>query len=495
MTSNPALAAHFAHFREGIVGHDLHIPTPYGTVPMIYADWTASGRAYRPLEERLLRDFAPYIANTHTETSFTGHAMTAAYHKARDIIKQHIHASAKDVLLATGTGSTGAINKLQRMLGLRVPSNFIGITKVAVDARPLVLITHMEHHSNHTSWLECEVDLEVIPATVDGQVHLEAIPPLLARYAARPLKIASVTACSNVTGISTPYHQIAALMHASGGLCFVDFACSAPYVEIDMHPSAPMQALDAVFFSPHKFLGGPGACGILVFNGGIYSALVPDQPGGGTVTWTNPWQEHRYYKDIEVREDGGTPGFLQLIRAALAVQVKESMGVDRIAEREHEIVARVFAALGTSPSIVILAARHRERLPVISFYVPGLHYNLVVRMLNDRFGVQARGGCSCAGTYGHYLLNVDLQHSHRITEKIDAGDLSDKPGWVRVSFHPAMSDAEVDATCAAILQVADNGEAWESDYRHLPRLNDYEHLGVASAVDCLVSNWFEPTRS
>ncbi|MBK6906680.1 MAG: aminotransferase class V-fold PLP-dependent enzyme [Rhodocyclaceae bacterium] len=361
-TASPALslAEHFACFARGVVGNSASIPTAHGPQPLRYADWTASGRAYAPLEERLLRDIGPYIANTHTETSFTGQAMTRAYQKARDIVKRHVNAGPRDVLLATGTGCTGTINKLQRMLGLRAPSNYIGTASVAPEQRPLVLITHMEHHSNHTSWLECEVELEVIPATADGLVNLAAIPALLARHAHRPLKIASVTACSNVTGISTPYHQIAALMHAHGGLCFVDFACSAPYVAIDMHPADPMQSLDAIFFSPHKFLGGPGSCGILVFNGGIYSATVPDQPGGGTVTWTNPWQEHRYYEDIEVREDGGTPGFLQLIRAAMAVQVKESMGIDRIAEREHAIVERVFAHLERSTRIVILAARHRE---------------------------------------------------------------------------------------------------------------------------------------
>lgn len=490
MPTNPVLATHFARFARGIVGNDLSIPTPYGNKQMIYADWTASGRAYAPIEARLSRDIAPYIANTHTETSFTGHAMTAAYQEARARIKRHVNAGPGDVLLATGTGCTGAINKLHRILGLRVPSSFIGKATVPAAERPLVLITHMEHHSNHTTWLECEVDLEVIPADAEGLVDLSSIPAILARYADRKLKIASITACSNVSGISTPYAEIAAIMHRHGGLCFVDFACSAPYVEIDMHPADPAQALDAIFFSPHKFLGGPGACGILIFNGSLYSAAVPDQPGGGTVTWTNPWQEHRYYDDIEVREDGGTPGFMQLIRAALAVELKEAMGVANIAAREREIVEMVFARLGASPHVEILAGQHRERLPVISFYVPGLHYNLVVRLLNDRFGIQARGGCSCAGTYGHYLLNVDAAVSRRITSQIDSGDLSDKPGWVRVSFHPAMSDDEVGAVCDAIIAVAGHGAEWATDYRHLPKLNDYEHVNGAPDMAALVGRWF-----
>ena len=480
----------FAPFAGNVVGNDLRIPTPYGEQTVIYADWTASGRAYRPIEERMLNLFAPYIANTHTETSFTGHAMTAAYQAAREIIKRHAGAGPNDVLIPTGTGCTGAINKLQRLLGLRVPSNFVGQVTVAAAQRPVVLVTHMEHHSNHTTWLECEVDLEVIPADSQGLVDVSAIAGILARYADRALKIASVTACSNVTGIATPYHQIAAIMHAHGGFCFVDLACSAPYVKIDMHPSDPQQRLDAIFLSPHKFLGGPGSAGLLIFADQLYSSRVPDQPGGGTVTWTNPWQEHRYYDDIEVREDGGTPGFLQVIRAALAIKLKEEMSVEKIAARERWIVETVFRRLLPHPDIVVLAAQHRERLPVISFYVPHLHYNLVVRLLNDRFGIQARGGCSCAGTYGHYLLNVDAERSHQITGSIDHGDLTDKPGWIRVSFNPVMRDAEVEAVCAAIIAVADKGSEWAADYRHVPGLNDYEHVSGPAQMSALVDHLF-----
>jgi selenocysteine lyase/cysteine desulfurase len=484
-------SSQFAAIAAGIIGHDLQIHTPYGEKPLLYADWTASGRAYAPIETRMREAVAPWIANTHTETSFTGHAMTEAYQRARTIIKRHVNAAEDDVLIATGTGCTGAINKLQRLLGLRMPSNFIGTVHLDAAMRPLVLVTHMEHHSNHTSWLECEVDLEVIPADATGLPDLAAIPALLERYRERPLRIAAVTACSNVTGIAVPVHRIAAIMHTHGGLCFADYACSAPYVAIDMHPRDPAERLDAIFFSPHKFLGGPGSAGMLVFAARLYSASVPDQPGGGTVTWTNPWQEHRYYDDIEVREDGGTPGFLQVIRTALAVRLKEQMGVAAIAAREHAIVERVFARLFEHPDVVLLAAQHRARLPVISFYIPHLHYNLVVRLLNDRFGIQARGGCSCAGTYGHFLLNVDLEHSHQITRAIDAGNLRDKPGWVRVSFHPVMSDGEVDAVCDAIVAIAEHGSEWAADYRALPGLNDYEHQDGPAAVAPIVNAIFE----
>lgn len=492
------VASPFPAIARGIVGHDAVIETPHGLQALRYADWTASGRLYAPIEARLSEVVGPFMANTHTETSATGHAMTLAYQEARRLIKAHVHADADDVLLATGTGCTGAINKLQRMLGLRVPSSLPGEVIMPAHARPLVLVTHMEHHSNHTTWLECLADVEVIPATPEGLVDVAAIPGILARHARRPIRIASVTACSNVTGIATPYHEIAAVMHRHGGLCFVDFACSAPYVPIDMHPEDPAQALDAIFFSPHKFLGGPGACGILVFNRKLYRASVPDQPGGGTVTWTNPWAQHRYYEDIEVREDGGTPGVLQLIRAALAVQLKDRMGTDRMALREREIVARVFERLGNHPRVAILADAHRDRLPVFSFYVEGLHYNLVVRLLNDRFGVQARGGCSCAGTYGHYLLDVDRRQSARITSRIDRGDYSAKPGWVRVSFHPVMGDEEVDAVCDAILAVATHGDAWSRDYEPIKGQNDYRlrrSAGTSEWPDARLARqvraWFE----
>ncbi len=489
-TNDADVSPSLVHIAHQIIGHDLTFSTPHGPQRMVYADWTASGRLYQPIEDRLLRAVAPWMANTHTETSATGHAMSLAYAKARSIIKHHIHASADDVLLATGTGCTGAINKLQRLLGLRVPSNFIGHASVFPNRRALVLVTHMEHHSNQTSWLECAADVEVIPPTPEGLVDLAAIPAILARYADRPLKIAAVTACSNVTGLHTPYHQIAALMHAQGGLCFVDFACSAPYVDIDMHPADAALRLDAIYFSPHKFLGGPGSCGILVFAQSLYTARVPDQPGGGTVTWTDPWRGHSYFEDIETREDGGTPGILQLIRAALAVQLKEAMGTARMAERERSIVRRVFEQLADVPRVVILAAQHRERLPVFSFYIEGLHYNLVVRLLNDRFGVQARGGCSCAGTYGHYLLRVDPQRSHSITSRIDIGDLSDKPGWVRVSFHPVMGDDEVDRVCQAIAQIARQGEVWAREYEHFPQANDYRRIGCEDGTQAVVDGWF-----
>jgi selenocysteine lyase/cysteine desulfurase len=245
-----------------------------------------------------------------------------------------------------------------------------------------------------------------------------------------------------------------------------------------MHPANPKQALDAIFFSPHKFLGGPGSSGVLIFNKALYKNKVPDHPGGGTVTWTNPWGEHSFFNNIELREDGGTPGFLQCIRTALAMKVKDAMGVKNIAQREQEITDYVMTELAKIEQVVMLEPKIKDRLAIVSFYVLGAHYNLVVRMLNDRFGVQTRGGCSCAGTYGHILLNVDHLTSSKITEKIDSGDFAEKPGWIRVSFHPTMTDKEVAYVVDAIKQVTENLPLWSKEYRFDPAKGDFEHCNA-----------------
>jgi selenocysteine lyase/cysteine desulfurase len=435
---------YFESFRKNIVGQDLRFNTPYGEQNMIYADWIASGRLYKPIEEKMLRDFGPLVGNTHTETNITGTSMTLAYKEAKDIIRQHVHATDNDVLLMVGSGMTGALAKLQRLLGLKVPEWLQPLPQMPESLRPVVFITHMEHHSNQIAWEESIATVEIIQPDRDGLVDLGSLDFLLEKYRDRKYKFASVTSCSNVTGIFSPYFEIAERMHQSGGYCFVDFACSAPYADINMHPENPLQKLDAIFFSPHKFLGGPGSPGVLIFDAQFYQNKVPDQPGGGTVTWTNPWGEHHYLSSIEEREDGGTPAFLQTIRAALAIKLKEQMGVQQIMQREEVMVKKVFHALKQIQGLHILASDVAKRVGVISFYIDGLHYNLGVKLLNDRFGIQVRGGCSCAGTYGHYLLHVSPDYSHRITEKIDQGDFSEKPGWIRLSLHPVMREEEVD---------------------------------------------------
>jgi len=441
---------YFEKFRNNIIGNDLVFETPYGKKKMIYADWIASGRLYKPVEDKIAGTFGPFVGNTHTETSETGTLMTKAYHLAHKIIKDHVGANKDDILITSGFGMTGVINKFQRILGLRSCGHLIARKCLKEKDRPVVFITHMEHHSNHTSWFETATDVVQIQPDKDMLVDLEDLRNKLEEYKDRKTKIASVTACSNVTGIETPYYEIAKLIHEYGGKIFVDFAASAPYYDIDMHPKDPMKKLDAIFFSPHKFLGGPGSSGVLIFCSSLYKNPVPDQPGGGTVDWTNPWGEYKYIEDIEAREDGGTPGFLQAIRTALSIEIKNQMGTDNIRKREDELVSRAFIGLDKIPGIHILADNVRKRLGVISFYIDGIHYNLAVKLLNDKFGIQVRGGCACAGTYGHFLLDVSYEHSREITDKINHGDLSEKPGWIRISLHPTMTNAELDLIIDAI---------------------------------------------
>ncbi|MCK4361313.1 MAG: aminotransferase class V-fold PLP-dependent enzyme, partial [Bacteroidales bacterium] len=329
---------YFDKFRKNIIGNDLVFKTPYGMKKMIYTDWIASGRLYGPIEKRIVETFGPYVGNTHTETNETGTLMTKSYQYSHKLIKQHVNASEDDVIITAGSGMTTVINKFQRMLGQRHYNNHNDLKNIKEDDIPVVFITHMEHHSNQTSWYETNVDVVQLQQDKELLVDVNELRRELEKYKNRKYKIGSFTACSNVTGIETPYHELAKIMHKYGGVCFIDFAASAPYIDINMHPDDPMEKLDAIFFSPHKFLGGPGTSGVLIFDSSLYDNPAPDNPGGGTVDWTNPWGEYKYIDDIELREDGGTPGFLQSIKIALCIELKNKIGTDNIRKREEELV-------------------------------------------------------------------------------------------------------------------------------------------------------------
>ncbi len=485
-----SLEEYFRKFREEIVGIDRTFQSPYGEKKVIYADWIASGRLYRPIEDKITNQFGPFVGNTHTETSETGTLMTKAYHLAQRKIKEHVHAGPNDVIINAGSGMTTVINKFQRILGFRAMHKIDKLNALPIEERPVVFITHMEHHSNHTSWLETIADVVQLPPDTELLVDQEQLRAELVKYRNRKMKIGSFTACSNVTGISTPYHQMARIMHENGGLCFIDFAASAPYVKIDMHPDDPLQALDAILFSPHKFLGGPGSSGVLVFNSAIYKSSVPDNPGGGTVDWTNPWGEFKYVEDIEAREDGGTPPFLQTIRTALCIELKNQMGIENIANREKELVSISFDGLEKIDELHILANNIHHRLGIISFYIDHLHFNLACKLLNDKFGIQVRGGCACAGTYGHFLLDVTHDQSHRITDRINFGDLSQKPGWIRLSLHPTMTNEELLFILDGIREVQKNHASWEKDYIYNPKTNEFRHINEPEDKTGRVYDWF-----
>lgn len=449
-----SLEDYFTPFRQNIIGSQQCFESPYGRKRILYADWTASGRAYRPIETKLMEEILPFYGNTHTTTTITGERMSDAYEEAKNTIKTHVNANDQDVLLFCGSGMTAAVNKLQRIMGLRLPEEAAPNLKCPEQERPLVLVTGMEHHSNHISWLETIATVEIIRQAPDGNVDLDHLKALLNRFKRRKTKIAAITACSNVTGIQTPVHAIAAIMHEHHGLCFADYACSAPYVQIDMHPENHTAALDAIYFSFHKFLGGPGTPGVLIFNNRLYKNRVPDQPGGGTLLYSNPWKVHEYLTDIEEREDGGTPPILQGIKAAMCIRLKEEMGIKNILQREEEILKHLYTRFDRLDGIQILGAS-RRRLGIIAFTVRDAHYDLVVKLLNDKFGIQTRGGCSCAGTYGHTLLDIDKAASYEILQALRAGELWRKPGWVRLSIHPTMTDAEIDYIMDAIEATAE----------------------------------------
>lgn len=459
----------FDEIRKNVVGCGQSFDTPFGSFDMLYADWVASGRLYAPIEEAITKKFGPWVANTHSYSNKTGSLMTTAYNQAKQIIREHVNASENDMLVLTGSGMTGGVVRLQQILGLCKHQNTPELEELH---RPIVFITHMEHHSHHVSWMETVADVVIVPPGQDLKIDLDLLQAEIDKYADRKLKIGAFTAGSNVTGVITPIHEMAEVMHKNGGYCFVDYAATAPYVAMDMHPKNDLQALDAIYFSPHKFLGGPGACGVMLFNKKIYTGKSC-VPGGGNVTWTNPWGEYGFTSNDEAKEDGGTPGFLQAIRAALAIKLKEKMGIANIERREEELVSKAFEKMNQIEGVRIVGEQESKRIGVVSFNIDDIHYNAVVRIMNDRFGIQIRGGWACASTYCHYLFELDQSQSKRLTDGIDSQNLTGKPGWARMSLHPTMTDKQLDYALEAIEYIAKNKQKLKEEYVYDVKTNDF----------------------
>ena len=463
-----SLEAHFASHRQHILGVDAAIQTPFGEKPLIYLDWTAMGREDLRVSDRI-RESLAFFGNTHTDTNFTGEFTSGLYHEAHNIIGRHVNASKDDIVLFKGSGMTGAINWLQYMLGLRD-------SHMPCEKRPVVLITHLEHHSNQTSWEESNAIVRIVQAGPDGLPDLNHLESLCRAHADAGRTIyGSFTACSNVTGVCTDYYAMAKILHKYGGKCFVDFAASAPYVDIDMHPADPECRIDAIVFSPHKFLGGPGSAGVIVLSKELYNRDVPVFVGGGIVSWTNPWGGHSFYDNIQLREDAGTPQIVQGFKAGLSVSIKRALDPNLMAVRKASLVSKAIQSLEQIPGISVLEGRNRNRQGIVSFTVDGLHYALVVKLLNDLAGIQVRGGCSCAGTYGHYLFQIDKAHSKEITQMIDHGDNSCKPGWVRVSLHPTMTDGELDCFLGTLEEIIRDRKNLIGQYQYDEHNNTWHH--------------------
>lgn len=460
---------HWSQFRKNIIGHDLTFQNEHGQHNVLYADWIASGRLYRPIEHAMTEKVGNVVANPHSYSCYTGAKITELYTEARTCIKRHVKANKNDILVTVGSGMTDALLRLQEILRVKQMVNGQG-------KKPVVFITHMEHHSNQVSWMECDVDVVVVPPNKQNLVDPSNLRAELSKYQDRKLKIGAFSACSNVTGVINPIHQLAKAMHEYGGYCFADYAASAPYVDINMHPEDPSEDLDAIFFSPHKFLGGPGSCGVLIFNK-MFHTGIPNIPGGGNVRWTNPWGGYGYTKDIEAQEDGGTPAFLQTIKAAMAIKLKEQMGTEQIRHRESELLVMAHLELQLMDNVELLEKYYQaDRIGCLAFNIKGLHYNLVVRLLNDRYGIQARGGWSCASTYSHYLFDIDKDRSRQIMTEIDEYNASTKPGWVRLSLHPTMTNKELDFCMKAINEISSYGQQWAKEFEYNPETNEFDKI-------------------
>ena len=484
------LEKYFNRFREDIVGINETFQSPFGKKKIVYADWVASGRLYRPIEDKLTNVLGPFIGNPHTESDITAMTTTDLYLEAHHIIKKHVNANDNDVIISAGYGMTAAINKFLRILGLRVTNNTYFKPDIKDDERPVVFISSMEHHSNQTSWETTIAQVERIEFDKNYDIDLNDLEQRLKKYKGRKL-YGSFTSASNVTGVKGNLKALARLMHKYGGYCFADYAGGGPYLPIDMHPENPDERLDAIFFSPHKFLGGPGGSGILIFNKELYQIQIPDHPGGGTVLWTDPWGGYRFFDDIELREDGGTPGFLQTIKVAMAIKLKEEMGCENILKREEELLEYAFDRFDNIKNAKVLLAQKKDRLAAISFNIEGAHYNLITRLLNDLYGVQVRGGCACAGTYGHLLLDINRETSKRMASAIEHGNMSKKPGFVRMSLHPTTTDAELKMIMDGVEDIAKNFKKYAENYRYDEHSNEFYYKGFEYPVK---SDFFEFTH-
>jgi selenocysteine lyase/cysteine desulfurase len=474
--------------RRSVIGEDEAVVGPFGVRKVIYADYTASGRSLSVIEDFLREAVLPLYANTHTESSGTGRQTTRFREDARRIIRRAVGGSDEHAVIFCGSGSTGAIDRLIGVLNLRIPHDlderYDLSSRIPAEERPVVFIGPYEHHSNELPWRESICDVVTIHEDLHGGIDLVELENRLREYEARPLKIGSFSAASNVTGITSPVREVSILLHRYGALALWDFAAAAPYVRIEMGPRGTgdddaLDYKDAIFLSPHKMIGGPGTPGILVARRELFRNTVPDVVGGGTVSYVNP-SDHVYFDDPEHREEGGTPAIVESIRAGLVFMLKSAVGEEVIREREERFIRRAIDRWTANRNIEVLGDHEHERLSIVSFVVHCdggryLHHNYVVALLNDLYGIQSRGGCSCAGPYGHRLLGIDLERSHEFEREIGRGCEGIKPGWVRVNFNYFISDAVFEYILDAVDQVADLGWTLLDEYSFNPRTGLWRH--------------------
>jgi selenocysteine lyase/cysteine desulfurase len=475
--------------RRALIGDGEVLDGPYGPRRISYADYTASGRSLDFVEDLIRRHVLPRYANTHTESSGTGLWTTRLREQARRLIRDSVGGTHDDLVIFTGSGATAAVNKLIGILELRLPAALsarYGLADhIPAAERPVVFVGPYEHHSNELPWRETIADVVVIDEDTEGYIDLDHLRRELDEYADRPLRIGSFSAASNVTGVLTDADRIAVLLHEHDALSFWDYAAAAPYVPIRMRESAPGRRdhKDAIFLSPHKFVGGPQTPGVLVVRRELVRNPVPTAPGGGTVAFVDPLG-HRYLDDPVAREEGGTPAIVESIRAGLVFAVKDAVGTDMIQARERRLWHEAMTRWASHRNIQVLGNPHADRLSIVSFRIHAgekyLHHNFVVAVLNDLFGIQARGGCSCAGPYGHRLLAIDPAHSHAYEHEIERGCEGIKPGWVRINFNYFITDTVRDYLIDAVELVADEGHRLLPDYRFAPHTGLWHHHAMPS---------------
>ena len=481
--------------RSGVIGDDEAFAGPFGVRRVTYADYTASGRNLTFIEDYIREQVMPLYANTHTESSGTGLQTTRFREDARDIIRDALGAPRDEyAVIFCGSGSTGAVDKLIGILNLRIPADLdrrYGLrAHIPPQERPVVFVGPYEHHSNELPWRESIADTVTIREDRDGHIDLAHLAEALDRHAERPRKMGSFSAASNVTGIHSDTRAISVLLHRHGALAFWDYGAAAPYLQVNMAPRRPdtdgdttdadLDAKDAIFISPHKFIGGPGTPGLLVIRRSLLTNSVPTVPGGGTVAYVNAL-EHVYLDDPEHREEGGTPAIIESIRAGLVFQLKQQLGAEAIREKEESFIERALRTWSRVPGLEILGDLHARRLSIVSFVVRHgeryLHHNYVVALLNDLFGIQSRGGCSCAGPYGHRLLGIDIETSHEFEREITLGCEGIKPGWVRVNFNYFIGQTVFDFILEAVELVAREGWRLLPHYRFEPATGLWHHAG------------------
>jgi selenocysteine lyase/cysteine desulfurase len=475
--------------RASVLGDDRVIAGPWGPVRLVYADYTASGRALGFIEDWIRAEVLPLYANTHTESSWTGRQTNRFREDARRLIRDAVGGGDEDAVIFCGAGATGAIDKLLGILELRLPAGLDAAwgfrAQLPERERPVVFLGPYEHHSNELPWRESIADVVVIDEDHGGGPDLAMLARALRAHAGRRLRLGSFSAASNVTGLLTDVPGVTRVLHEHGALAFWDYAAAAPYVPIEVSPHTGrgeaadrLAGLDAVFLSPHKFVGGPGTPGVLVVKRRLLQNRVPVVPGGGTVAYVGP-REHVYIADPELREEGGTPAIVGAIRAGLVLQLKQRIGTDLIHEREASFVSRVLGSWGRDPQLFVLGNPQAPRLAIVSFLVRHgsgfLHHHFVVSLLNDLFGIQGRSGCSCAGPYGHRLLGIDLETSQAFEAEILRGHEGIKPGWTRVGFNWFVSETVFEYVVEAVHLVARLGWRLLPDYRFEPATGMWTH--------------------